>query len=452
MKSFIKKLATVMMASSLVFTAGVAQAADQPLGDAELKAAYVESNILASKSGFVEVSPPLILGMQSKTVYSPVGNNVPANLAISISILGTTQATLMNLSDSNPLSPFGSLTEITSTDMLGEWKEYIDPESALLSIGQESPSGFVLEDYQVTRPEAGKIAVHFAGHSETEVDLEGNLVAEESDVTFTLTDGLITNVELSTTSEGNLSEGVTSYEYRVPEIQREFGIAVSAWKSSHFDLSSMATVDRLIKVFKTSQTAALKTGLTVKSTSKSLPGFALYEPKTKQSAIVQGATGKPVSGISFAGATDTFADAFSLALGIDVFTGPNGIKFNSKTNTYTLRGSTGQTSTIKVNSLGRITSVTSVLFGGPSMDLTFTYATDKTLWSKWGALGKTTRLLAEWVVNAKDELLTPKVVFTKTSTGVKATGSKGKTSTFKTSGLKATQVAALFKQLGYVLK
>jgi len=451
MKSFIKKLATVLMASSLVLSAGVAQAAYQSLSDAELKAAYVKTNIQASKTGFVEFAPPL-LGMQTKIVYSPVANNVPANLAISISVLGTSAASLMNLSDSNPLGPFGSLTEVTSTDMLGEWQEYIDPESAFVSIGQESASGFVLEEYQVTRPGPGKIAVHFAGHSETQVDPEGNQVAEESDVIFTLNDGLITGIELSTNSEENPSKGVTTYEYRVPEIQREFDRAVSAWKSSHFDLTSMGTLDRLINVFKTSQAAALKSGLTVKSTSKLQPGFALYDAKTKQSAIVQGSTGKPVNGIGFTGATATLADAFALSLGIDVFKEPNGIKFNSSTNTYKLKGSTGQTSTLKVNSLGRITSVSSVLFGGPSMEFAFTYSTDKTLWSKWGALGKTSRLLAVWVVNAKDELQTSKVVFTKTSTGVKATGSKGETSTFKTSGMKATQVAALFKQLGYVLK
>lgn len=152
------------------------------------------------------------------------------------------------------------------------------------------------------------------------------------------------------------------------------------------------------------------------------------------------------------GASDTFAYAFAVALGIDVLTGPGAVKFVSRTNTFTLKGATGQTSTIKVNSLGRVTSVFSFLFGGPSIDYTFSYAADKTFWGKWGAMGPTTARLAQWIIGAKDELATAKPVCTKTSTGVKATDPKGKSIKFKTTGMNATAVAALFKQLDYVLK
>ena len=451
-KQLIKKFTVALVALSMVLGAGAAQAADQTLGDAELKAAYAASNIRAAKTGFVATTPPLILGLQSKTIYSPVGNNVPANLAIAMKVFGINSASLMNISQSNPLSPFGNSSPITSAGMLESWQEYLDPEAQELAIGETSPNGFVLEKYEVTRPAAGKIAVHFEGRSETQIDEDGNYYAEQSDVVFTLDAGLITSAEMTSSADDYVDEGLTTYEYDVPEIQREFDNAVNAWKTSHFELSSIGTVDRLIKAFKTSQAAALKTGLTMKSTGKALPGFALYEPKLKKSVLVEGPTGKPVNGLGFVGATDTFADAFAVALGIDVFTGPGAVKFVSKTNTYTLKGATGQTSTIKVNSLGRVTSVSSILFGGPSIDYTFSYAADKTLWAKWGTMGPTTARLAQWIISAKDELVTAKPVFTKTSTGVKATGPKGKSITFKTTGMKATAVAALFKQLGYVLK
>jgi hypothetical protein len=105
-KTFIKKLASALVALSMVLGAGAAQAADQTLADAELKAAYAASNIRASKTGFAVTSPPMVLGVQSKTIYSPVGNNVPANLAISISVFGTSQAiwTLIGFHTLNDLS------------------------------------------------------------------------------------------------------------------------------------------------------------------------------------------------------------------------------------------------------------------------------------------------------------------------------------------------------------
>ncbi len=451
-KSLIKKLSATVVALSLLLGAVSAQAAEQTLADAELKAAYVQSNIQAAKTGFVATLPAQILGLQSKTIYSPGANNVPANLAITLSMFSVNSASLMNLSQANPLSPFGSSSKIMSSGMLDNWQQYIDPQAVGQEIGQVSPEGFVLEEYVVTRPAAGQIAVRYVGHSETEIDEEGNLYAEQSNLIFTLEAGLITSVELSSNAEDYLDVGLTTYEYAVPEIEHEFDKAVNYWKASHFDVTMLGNVDRLIKAFKTSQTAALKSGLTVKSTGKALPGFALYEPKLKKSALVQGASGKPVNGISFDGATTPLADAFAVVLGLDMFPGSNAIKFTSKTNTYTLTGANGQASTIKVNSLGRVTSVSSVFFGGPSVDYTFTYAADKTLWAKWGNFGPTSQRLAQWIVGAKDELQTPKPVFTKTSTGVKATGSKGKSISFKTSGMKATAVAALFKQLGYVLK
>jgi hypothetical protein len=45
-----------------------------------------------------------------------------------------------------------------------------------------------------------------------------------------------------------------------------------------------------------------------------------------------------------------------------------------------------------------------------------------------------------------------KLVFTKTKTGVKASGAKGYSAQFNTSGISTSVVAAVFKQLGYVLK
>ncbi len=454
MKTFIKKLASALVALSMVLGAGAAQAADQTLADAELKAAYAASNTRASKTGFAVTSPPMVLGVQSKTIYSPVGNNVPANLAISISVFGISQASLMNVSDSNPLSPFGTSSKINSTGALDSWQKYIDPEALGMAIGQEAPNGRVLEEYAVTRPSAGKIAVRYVDHSETQRDLEGNVVAEASDVVFTLDAGLITSVELTSSADDYVDEGLTTYEYDVPEVQHEFDKAVMAWKSSHYELASLGMVDRLIKAFNSSKAAALKTGLTMKSTGKALPGFAIYEPKLKKSVMVQAASGKPVYGLSFVGATSTLDDAFAVTLGIDLFKGAGAVKFSSKTNTYTLKGMGGQATTIKLNSQGRIASVSSVVFGGPSSSInyTFSYTADKTLWAKWGTLGPTTARLANWIVGASDELQGAKAVFTKTSTGVKATGSKGKSITFKTSGMKAAAVAALFKQLGYVLK
>lgn len=451
MKTLTKQLVASLAALSLALGATSASAETTTLTDAALKSALEASNAQAVKTGFVTTSPSMLLGMQTKAIYSPGENNVPANTAVVISLMGTTAASLMNLSQSNPLNPMGDALDPVGNGALDEWQNYVDPDAGGLVIGQESVDGFVLDEYSVTRPAENQIAVHFAGHSETQTEPDGTPYSEESDLIFTLENQLITSIAVTTTAEDYIDEGQTKIEYRVPEIQREFGLAISAWKSTHFEFSSMPMVDRLIKAFKSSKAAALKSGMTMKSTSKVLPGFALYEPKSKKSVIVQKASGKPTAGVGFTGAPNVFDDAFAVALGIDVFTGAGSLQFTSKTNTYKLKGVNGQAATIKLNSQGRITSISSVLFGGPSLDYSFTYATDKTLWSKWGAGSAKTQQLMQWIINAKDELGTTKVVFKKSAGAITATGAKGAKSTFKTTGMKATQVADLFKLLGFVL-
>ncbi len=83
---------------------------------------------------------------------------------------------------------------------------------------------------------------------------------------------------------------------------------------------------------------------------------------------------------------------------------------------------------------------------------TFAYSTDKTLWAKWGNFGPKTQALMAWIIGAKNEVFSSKLVFTKTKTGLKVTGAKGYSSEFNTSGISASVVSAVFKQLGYVLK
>jgi hypothetical protein len=95
-KTFIKKLASALVALSMVLGAGAAKAANQTLGDAELKAAYAASNIQAMKDGFVMV-PPSVQAMSSKVVYAPASTAVPANVAVSISFGQIAAASLMNV-------------------------------------------------------------------------------------------------------------------------------------------------------------------------------------------------------------------------------------------------------------------------------------------------------------------------------------------------------------------
>ncbi len=42
-----------------------------------------------------------------------------------------------------------------------------------------------------------------------------------------------------------------------------------------------------------------------------------------------------------------------------------------------------------------------------------------------------------WIIGAKNDVFSPKLVFTKTKTGVKATGAKGYSAQFNTSGISA---------------
>jgi hypothetical protein len=57
-----------------------------------------------------------------------------------------------------------------------------------------------------------------------------------------------------------------------------------------------------------------------------------------------------------------------------------------------------------------------------------------------------------WIIGAKYVVFGPKQVFTKTQTGVKVTGAKGYSTQYDTTGISASVVSAVFKQLGYVLK
>jgi hypothetical protein len=57
-----------------------------------------------------------------------------------------------------------------------------------------------------------------------------------------------------------------------------------------------------------------------------------------------------------------------------------------------------------------------------------------------------------WILDVDEVVWGSKLVFTRTKTGVKATGAKGYSAQFNTSGISASTVATVFKQLGYVLK
>jgi hypothetical protein len=450
-----QKLVVALVALSMVLGAGAAQAANQTLGDAELKAAYAASNIQAMKAGFV-MMPPALQIMTSKAIYAPKSTMVPANVAVTVSFGGTSAATLMNVHDTNPLNPLGSGDSSAVTDVLEAWFEVANPDEAGLALDIASPEDWTLEEYEVTRPADGQIAVHLVKRSGTMVDQNSNPIVEEVDAIFTLDAGLITSVNVTSNIPNNTDEGVTTISYDPVVIADEFAAAVSSWKQTRFDSTSLTLAMRITNAFQSSKTAALKTGVTIKSSGKSIAGLGLYNSSLKKSVAVRqdaakpgSAVNSPASLVAFKGVEETFGDVWSYLLGFDQFE-KGSIKYSSKTSTYTLRGSDGRDSTIKLNLQGRVASVSTT--GFIATTYTFTYSTDKALWSKWGNFGPKTQALMTWIVGAKNVVWGSKLVFTRTKTGVKATGARGYSAQFNTSGISASTVAVVFKQLGFVLK
>jgi hypothetical protein len=454
-KTFIIKLASALVALSMVLGAGAAQAANQTLADAELKAAYAASNIQAMKDGFVMV-PPSLQTITYKYVYSPTSQLVPSNIAISMSLGQVSATTILNVHDYNPLNPLGSSDSNVTTDVLEDWFELVHPDEAGFALGVENAEEWTLEAYEVTRPVAGQIAVHLDKRSGVWVDQNSNPVVREIDAIFTLDAGLIVAVEVTSNDPNNVGDGRTTLNYDPEFVADAFAAAVLNWKQMRFDSTSLTLAMRITKAFQSSETAALKTGVTIKSLGKDLAGLGLYNSALKKSVIVRQAAPKsgskvnaPASSIAFSGVEETFGDIWAYVFSFDEFK-KGSIKYSSKTSTYTLKGVMGSVATIKLNSQGRVAAVsTSGIF---DTSYTFSYSADKALWAKWGNFGPKTQALMAWIVDVDKVVWGSKLVFTKTETGVKATGAKGYSSEFNTSGISASTVSAVFKQLGYVLK
>lgn len=455
MKTLIKKLTVALVALSMVLGAGAAQAANQTLGDAELKAAYAASNIQAMKTGFVMVPPSLQI-IKSKYIYAPTSALVPANIAVSMTFGQVSATTILNVHDNNPLNPLGSSDSNATTDVLEDWFELVHPDEAGLAFGVENAEEWTLESYEVTRPTPGQIAVHLTKRSGGLVDQNSNPVVQEIDATFTVYAGLIVAVDVASNIPNNSDEGRTTLNYDEQAVATAFAAAVSNWKQTRFDPTSLVLAMRITQAFQDSKVAALKTGVTVKSTGKDLAGFGLYNATLKKSVIVRQAAPKsgskvmpPASSIAFNGVEETFGDIWAYVFSFDQFN-KGSIKYSSKTSTYTLKGVMGSVSTIKLNSQGRVASVSTS--GIIDTRYSFAYSADKALWAKWGNFGPKTRSLMSWIVDVDEVVWGSKLVFTKTKTGVKATGAKGYSAQFNTSGISSSVVAAVFKQLGYVLK
>ena len=450
-----KLLTASLVAVSVLLGAGSAHAADQTLGDAELKAAYASSNIQAMKDGFVMVPPSLQI-ITSKYVYAPNSQLVPSNFAVSLNFGPVTAATLLNVHDANPLNPLGVSDSNVATDVLNDWYELVHPDESGLVLGVENDEEWTLEEYEVTRPTAGQIAVHLVKRSGVWVDENSNPQVQEVDAIFTLDAGLIVSVSVESNIENNSDEGLTTLNYDSSVVAEEFAAAVSNWNQMRFDSSTLTLVMRITKAFQASKAAALKYGVTIKSAGKDLAGFGLYQAGSKKSVALGQEPTKagskvdaPATSIAFTGVEETFADIWAYLFSFDQYN-KGSIKYSSKTSTYTLKGVMGSVATIKLNSQGRVASVST---SKPvNTAYTFTYSTDKTLWAKWGNFGPKTRELMSWIIGAKYVVFGPKQIFTKTKTGVKVTGAKGYSAQFDTTGISASVVAAVFKQLGYVLK
>ena len=147
---------------------------------------------------------------------------MPANVAVSISFGQIAAASLMNVHDANPLNPLGMGDSGELTDVLEQWLEVVDPEAAGLALGIESELDWTLEEYEVTRPAAGKIAVHLVKRSGTQVDQNSNPIVEEIDAIFTLDAGLIVSVEVASNIPNNSDEGVTTLAYDPVVVGDEF--------------------------------------------------------------------------------------------------------------------------------------------------------------------------------------------------------------------------------------
>jgi hypothetical protein len=454
LRSNILRAASAVVIAAILATVGgfasPSSAATGRIGNAELQAAYTASQDAMLKTGVVYTPSQSLAGFISfEVVLAPKSTSIPGNFGISISTFGVTATVIYSLQEDNPLgmgdAEFGSL--------LSQQYDVVFPDEAGLVLGETASNGQTLDEYSVTKPDASTIAVHITKSDPLEADENGDPLSISTDYVFTLSNGLVTQIEQTSDAASSLmsGDGVSTFDFSASAIKSHWASLVASWKSTHFDDSTSALATKLTKAYVTSEAAARKYGVTITDTGKEAPAVATYDSKTKKSVIVTFDAKKKPYRAGFANAPATFKNMWSNVLGADYYK-TSAIKYSAKSRTYELKGQSGTIAKIKLDTKGRIIS-TSVKGSVLPETRTITYAPSKATFAKWGVFTAKGQALIQWLMNMKEILLSGPVTYSKKGTVISAKGKYGSSDvvTFNTKGMKTTDVTKVFTLLGLKL-
>ena len=454
LRSNILRAASAVVIAAILATVGgfasPSSAATDKLGNAELQAAYNASQDAMLKTGVVYTPSEGLGGFMSfNVVLAPKSNTLPGNFGISISTFGITATVIYSLQEDNPMG-IGS-SEIGS--LLSQKYDVVYPDEAGLVLGETGSNGETLQEYEVTKPDDSSIAVHMTKLDPSQPDENGDPLSVSTDYVFTLTNGLITQIEQTSDAASSLlsGDGVSKFEFSAAAITSSWAELVASWKATHFDSTTSALATKLTKAYVDSEAAARKYGVTINENGKTYKGIATYDAKNKKSAIVTFDSKKKPYRVGFTNAAATLKNMWSNVLGADYFK-TGAIKYTAKTRTYDLKGQSGLVAKIKLDTKGRIIS-TSVKGSIMPETRTIAYTPSKATLAKWGVFTAKGQALIQWVLNIKEILLAAPITYTKKGTVISAKGKNGSSEveTFDTKGMKATDVTKVFGLLGLKL-
>jgi hypothetical protein len=275
-----------------------------------------------------------------------------------------------------------------------------------------------------------------------------------SDTSYTITNGLVTRVEETSSDLYMPGDGpqISEFDFSAGAIKTEFAKAATSWTSTHFDATTKKLGTKLTAAFMASKKAALKYGVSITDTTTTDGGYpqvATYDPSTKQSVSVGYTTKKKLAAIGFSSVPDDIGLSWSNLLGVGIFQNKS-IAYNTKTRTYTLTDSAGKKSTVKVDSKGRVIAA-KILGALVPENKKFSYGVDKALLKKWSGLTTKGKQLVSWASRANITTGSQKTTFTQSGkmiTASPANGGLSESTSFDVTGMKTADVTKAFKLLG----
>ena len=396
-KRSIRFISIFMALALAAFGLSPASAASAKLGKAELQAAFIKSSKTAMATGMV-YTPPAFGGLFSyKMVYAPKNTTMPGNLAVSMTVLGISSAVIYQASQDSALS--GNLARVQLTK-LNASNSSVYPDEAGLAIGVPNENGETLLEYEVTKPSSNSVHVHMVTSNPSQFDSTEEPTDITSDTTYTITDGLVTRVEESSSDLYMPGDGpqVSEFDFSAKAIKTEFAKAATSWTSTHLDSTTKKLGTKLTAAFMASKKAALKYGVTITDTTTADGGYpqvAIYDPSTKRSVSIAYATKKKLAAVGFSSVPDDIGLSWLNLLGVGIFQNKS-IIYNTKTRTYSLTDSRGKKSTVKVDSKSRVIAA-KILGGLVPENEKFSYGADKALLKKWSGLTTKAKQLVSWV-------------------------------------------------------